>query len=154
MGTTTRRAVASFVVVGSLATLAGAGGTQLAEHTTDHPGEFGWDISSIGDVDRDGVSDYAVGSRGAAYVSVFSGASRSFLYGVAGTGFFGWSIAPYADVNGDGRADFLVGAPTLNGPSAVPGHVRVCSGLDGSEIRRVSGTSATERFGVAVAAIG
>src|SRR5262245_65820777 len=154
MGTTSRRVVVSLVVVGSLAALSRAGGTQLAEHTTADPGEFGWDVSSIGDVNKDGVCDYAVGARGSAYVTVYSGADRSFLYGVQGTGFFGWSIAPYADVNGDGRADFLVGAPTLNGPSAVPGHVRVCSGLDGSEIRRVSGTSATERFGVAVAAIG
>jgi FG-GAP repeat protein len=154
MGTARRRAVATFVVVGSLATLSRAGGTLLVEHTTAHPGQFGWNVSAIGDVNKDGVSDYAVGARGAGYVTVYSGADRSFLYDFQGTGFFGWSIAPYADVNDDGRADFLVGAPTLAGPAAVPGHVRVCSGLDGSEIRRVTGTSANERFGAAVAAVG
>jgi hypothetical protein len=154
MGTSTRRLVASFVVVGSLAALSHAGGTQLAEHTTTHPGEFGWNVATIGDVNKDGVSDYAVGARDAAWVTVYSGADRSFLYDFQGTGYFGWSIAPYADVNGDGRADFLVGAPTFNGPGSVPGHVSVCSGLDGSEIRRVTGALAAERFGAAVAAIG
>jgi len=154
MGTRARRVVVSLVVVGYLATLSRGGGTLVVEHTTDHPGEFGWDVSTIGDVNKDGVSDYAVGARGAGYVTVYSGADRSFLYDFQGTGFFGWSIAPYADVDDDGRADFLVGAPTFVGPSAVPGHVRVCSGLDGSEIRRVTGLSANERFGAAVASIG
>ena len=154
MGTSVRRVVASIVVVGSLAALSRGDGTLLEEHTPAHPGEFGWGVSTIGDVNKDGVSDYAVGSRGAGYVSVYSGADRTFLYDFQGTGFFGWSIAPYAAVNGDGRADFLVGAPTLAGPAAVPGHVRVCSGLDGSEIRRVTGLSAAERFGAAVASIG
>jgi FG-GAP repeat protein len=145
--------VASCVVV-SLVAFASAGGTLLVEHTTAHPGQFGWNVSAVGDVSRDGVSDYAVGARGSAYVTVYSGADRSFLYEFQGTGFFGWSIAPYADVDGDGRVDFLVGAPTLAGPEAEPGHVRVCSGLDGSEIRRVTGTSASERFGASVAAVG
>ena len=149
-----RRGLFCLVVVAALATLSDAGGTLLVEHTTDHPGEFGWDVSNIGDVNKDGIEDYAVASRGVAYVTVFSGKDRSFLYGFEGTGLFGSSMAPYADVNGDGRADFLVGAPTITGPSAVPGHVRVCSGLDGSEIRRVSGLAANERFGTAVASVG
>ena len=154
MGTSSRRFAASIVVVGSLATFSRGDGTLLEEHTPAHPGQFGWGVSTIGDVNKDGVSDYAVGSRGVAYVTVYSGADRSFLYDFQGTGLFGWSIAPYADVNGDERADFLVGGPTVTGPGAVPGHVRVCSGLDGSEIRRVTGLSAAERFGAAVASVG
>jgi hypothetical protein len=149
-----RQGLVCLVVVAALANVSGAGGTLVIEHTTEHEGQFGWGVAGIGDVNKDGVPDYAVGARGAAYVTVYSGADRSFLYDFQGTGFFGWSIAPYADVNDDGRADFLVGAPTLNGPGALPGHVRVCSGLDGSEIRRVTGMSAAERFGVAVASVG
>jgi hypothetical protein len=147
------RIPALFAAAG-FASSAHAGGTLLKEHTTTTPGEFGWNVSTIGDVNKDGVSDYAVGARGAGHVTVYSGVDRTMLYEFSGVGFFGWSIAPYADVDGDGRADFLVGAPTLNVSAGVPGTVRVCSGLDGSEIRHVTGASANERFGAAVAAIG
>jgi hypothetical protein len=154
------------VVAGAfLVTAAHAGGTQIREHTTSNPGQFGWNVAAVGDVNKDGVQDYAVGARGASAgtysgagrVSVYSGLDGSFLYDVVGDGgsqFLGASISRLLDVDNDGADDFLVGAPNFQSSSSPPGYVRIVSGADGSEIRRVTGPQAGVRFGSAVAWVG
>jgi hypothetical protein len=83
-------------------------------------GAFGTTLEPVGDLDRDGQVDLAVGQKGfylsgsASAVHVYSGADASLLFTTAGTSAFeefGTSIAPLGDVNGDGFLDLVAGAP-------------------------------------------
>lgn len=93
----------------------GVNGLFLREHTGVLNGSaFGKAACDIGDVDGDGVSDYAIGAPrfDAGTVYVHSGASGALLrletapisYN-KGWGFF---LAPHVDVNGDGVPEHLV----------------------------------------------
>ncbi len=87
--------------------------------------EFGYCVSSAGDVDGDGYDDIIVGSPG-----YDDQTGRTFVYhgsadgleieaswqasGIAGFTRFGSAVASAGDVNGDGYDDALVGAPYYN----------------------------------------
>ena len=77
---------------------------------------IGFSAVTLGDVNGDGFSDFAVGSAGTSSVSVFFGApggppsSPSQTIAVA-INSFGAVVAPAGDVNGDGYHDLLATAP-------------------------------------------
>jgi len=83
---------------------------------------FGAALCAAGDVDYDGVPDFAVGAPEASrngsqsgLVRLFSGASANVLheYLGAGTGhLFGTSVASGGDLTGEGGPDLLFGAPS------------------------------------------
>ena len=93
---------------------------------TPHIGEgFGWQVTSGGDYNGDGIPDILIGapykdsdtSRAAGAAFVFNGADGSLLRALhnparaqAYSG-FGFSFASNFDVNRDGTPDILVGAP-------------------------------------------
>lgn len=129
---------------GYLSVRSGADGSELFHKAGDEASdEFGWSVAGAGDVDLDGVPDWAVGATedhwdpGPGYVRVFSGATGAVLRTVtmAGTGRrFGQSLVNAGDANTDGVPDLLVGASG----SAL---VRMISGESGAALWTRSGPS-------------
>ncbi|MCK6570194.1 FG-GAP-like repeat-containing protein [Myxococcota bacterium] len=118
---------------------------------------FGLPVSGVGDIDQDGHDDFAVGASRFAgagaftgRVTVYSGATGGVLHTWSGTHaseFFGTDIGPAGDYDLDGRADVLV---SRLGDAALPvstGSVSVLSGLDGSELAKMSAYVANDGFG-------
>ena len=87
--------------------------------------QFGFSVSSAGDVNGDGYSDVIIGAysyssyTGRAYV-YYGGASMNNVSDVTMTGdttnfSFGISVSSTGDVNGDGYSDVIVGVPGYSG---------------------------------------
>lgn len=86
--------------------------------------EFGFAVSSAGDLNGDGYSDVAVGDPLASFGQAQEGVVHVFYGSATGIGAvpdvilqcnqdsaqFGWSVGHAGDVNGDGYSDLLVGA--------------------------------------------
>jgi len=146
--------------VGRTYLFSGTSGTQIRYHDGEHQSdELGWNCAGVGDVDADGVPDYAAtalydaaGKVGAVYV--YSGASGNAFYKWVGanpsTG-FGFGLDGGLDWNHDGYGDVLVGAP---GNLASDGNVHVYSGKDGTTLATVVGESFATQFGSSVANVG
>lgn len=123
-------------------------------------GAFGSAVAMLGDVNADGVPDFAVGlplddtvAVNAGQVRVFSGQTGGLLYvvnGAAAGDQFGTSIVGIPDTNTDGKAELLVGAPFADPNGANSGQVRLLSGANGSTLLTLNGAAAGDRFGHAV----
>ncbi|MCZ6794461.1 MAG: FG-GAP-like repeat-containing protein [Planctomycetota bacterium] len=82
-------------------------------------------LSAIGDVDADGIEDFAVGCHrcgsrfgGPGAVYIYSGANRQVIqtfFGESIHDFFGFAVAPAGDLTGDGVSEVIVGAPAYLG---------------------------------------
>lgn len=77
--------------------------------------QFGLAVQPTGDVNADGVADFAVGPPGGDRVDVYSGATRTRIRSIVDPenhpgNNFGFALADVGDVNGDGVADLAVGA--------------------------------------------
>jgi len=114
---------------------------------------FGRDAAALGDVNGDGVCDFAVTTDVTgpvpARVDVFSGADVSLLWSVTRDAsppneFFGSAVAGVPDVTGDGVPDVVVGA--RNGG----GKVYLFSGVDGAFENVLEGEPPFERLGAAI----
>ncbi len=126
---------------------------------------FGVAVDGAGDVNNDGYDDVIVGAPyndnngwSAGQAKVFSGQDGSILYtwhGEHNLDFFGYTVSRAGDVNGDGYADLLVGAPRsdVDGQEDA-GTVYLFSGIDGSELYRISGHVYNYRFGSAISEAG
>ncbi len=77
---------------------------------------FGESVSSISDIDNDGLDDVVIGARGefgSGYVSILSSGSGNELIRYTGErrgDIFGVSVSSLSDVDGDGLDDVAVGA--------------------------------------------
>ncbi len=130
-------------------------------------GQFGAALAALGDLDGDGLGDFAVGSPGetaaghpgqAGAVRVYSAGSGAILWTARGGAFaehFGAALAAMPDVDGDGAADLLVGAPDAS-PNGLwlAGYVELRSGADGGLLARFEGPDLFGNFGAALAPAG
>lgn len=115
---------------------------------------FGYSIINTGDIDGDGLNDFAIGAihaeggtplSGAVYIYK-GGSTPTLLTKLNGEGpgdKFGWSIAP-GDINGDGKADIVVSAYFNSGTvfqgGAVYVYLNTGSGLPAAPSLTVYGT--------------
>jgi VCBS repeat protein/FG-GAP repeat protein len=124
--------------------------------------DFGLSLAMLGDVDSDGVCDFAMGSwhPGGTYdgaVYVYSGASglliRRIDAGQSGEQ-FGNSLAALNDVDGDGVPDMAIGAPIWQENGVQVGRVCVYSGATGAFVWYQPGQGYASMFGRGVARVG
>jgi hypothetical protein len=126
--------------------------------------EFGISVSSLGDIDADGVPDVVLTSSlenlpagteaGAAYVR--SGASGVDLHHDVGQfqqQMFGWSSCVPGDLDGDGVNDYLIGAPDFIFGNT-PGKVFAYSGATGALLFKLRGSNSGLNFGIDVSPAG
>jgi hypothetical protein len=119
-------------------------------------GFFGTTVAALGDVNGDGIPDFAGGSpavNNAGRVRVFSGANGVELWRIDGEtrSELGAGIAGIGDMNGDGRADVAVSAPENSNRSPYS-YVRFFDGPSGQRLSSHVSTIQT-RWGHAIAAI-
>ncbi|MCB9872184.1 MAG: FG-GAP repeat protein [Planctomycetes bacterium] len=122
--------------------------------TTDHLGTL---VTGLGDVDGDGIVDFAGhGTGGSTWmVRVFSGRTGTMLYEIKGDPLDTrpvTTLTSIGDLNADGRPDFALGIPDDHATFG-PARVGLFSGADGSRIRWLQAPATGERFGAAIAAI-
>lgn len=128
---------------GAVRIFSGLNGAQLLELTTPQPLGSIPMAAGIGDVNSDGIVDFAVSDAGNnptqdGIVWVFSGIDGSILYSFSGVNpqfYMGYYLASMSDVDGDGRPDFAV-SPISTG--AIGGSIisvmQVRSGATGNVI--------------------
>jgi hypothetical protein len=147
-------------------------GTLRAVEDLDDPetsDEFGTTVARLGDLDGDGVDEYAVGqpdadtpvAAGAGAVHVFSGATGALyceVYDTDGGGSdgFGDALAGVPDVTGDGVPDFVVGAPFYDGSQSNSGTALIFDGATCTIDRRLTALvqESGNQFGTSVAHVG
>ena len=135
---------------------------------------FGSSVTSIGDLDGDGVVDLVVGAKGGDAIYVLrmnaNGTVKSSTKIASGTNgitsgtFFGSSVASIGDVDGDGVPDLAVGARNdatgqigagavyvlrMNADGTVKSSTKIASGLNGGPT-----LANNDQFGASVASLG
>ncbi|MEM7201746.1 MAG: VCBS repeat-containing protein [Planctomycetota bacterium] len=123
-----------------------------------HRGPSASAITSLGDLDGDGLCEIALGypeQLSPGWVDVVRGGSFTQLYRVqfekgptVTARQFGAAVAVLDDVDGDGVVDLAVGAPSLNVfLGQVPGWAGVFSGRTGDLVQVFPGQHAGDEFG-------
>jgi len=123
-------------------------------------------LATIGDVDADGVDDFAVGSldsamgggSGRGRVDVFSGATQSVITSFVGAppddAGIGKALSGGSDFDGDGVPDLVVGDPYHLTNGADSGAVFVYSSATWTPIFTWYGRNPSDQFGVDVRCVG
>ena len=149
----------------------GSNGAPLYSVASPNPEQFGWfsrSLATIGDIDGDGISDWAAGcdeSSGgiarAGRIYLLSGVDGSVLLTVNSpnpneNGLFGLVICNVGDVNGDGRSDLLCGTRESTPTATQAGRAYLISGADGAMLHQLDTPHPENngRFGWSVAAAG
>ncbi|MBI3818073.1 MAG: FG-GAP repeat protein [Planctomycetes bacterium] len=152
--------------VGAARLYSGATGALLRTATGSNVNDrFGAAVAAIGDVNGDGVPDYAISEPGydsgafsfnTGALFVYSGQSGLVIRLIVGNPneFLGYAAAGAGDVNKDGVPDLITGSPLANANGGLSGRVNVWSGANGASLYNWSGNSAGAQFGTSVAGAG
>lgn len=124
-----------------------------------NPG-WGTGLSEVGDLDLDGVTDFAVGAPKILFVvgrvRAISGLTGATIWEAsppAGFQLFGSAIVRLPDQNGDGVPEIGVGAPGTSSGGVLAGAAFVLSGATGAILTTMVGPFPNGRFGETLAAI-
>ncbi len=129
---------------------------EIIETTPTKNAKFGKALAAVGDVDSDGITDFAAGAPNAKVddipdagrVTLISTADGSVLWTAEGSipdMNLGASLALTRDWDGDGLRDIAAGAPGDNPRGRLgAGSVRILSAADGSLIQRFAGRRGVE----------
>ncbi len=160
---------AAYIYLGSSTGLINSPSTVLNDINGINGDEFGWSVSSAGDVNGDGYSDVVVGAygvssaKGAAYI--YLGSSTGLINspstvlndinGINGDE-FGWSVSCAGDINGDGYSDVIVGAPVVapSSTGAVYLFLGSSTGITSTISQTLGGITSSSSFGYFVASGG
>src|SRR4051794_7367240 len=119
-------------------------------------GYFGWAVSELTDVDRDGVTDVITSEpyAGGGTTWVLSGRTGRVLHRFDGApgDFQGAAVADAGDTDRDGVHDILSGATAVTGTG--PGRAYLNSGRTGKLLHMWEGEHDLDRFGSAVSSAG
>ncbi len=134
--------------------------------------EYGYSVSTAGDVNGDGYSDVIIGAP--QYDNGQTNEGRAYVYQGSASGLsstpnwtaesnqanaqFGTSVSTAGDVNGDGYSDVIVGAPSYDNGETNEGMAFVyhgsLSGLSLAPSWAVEGNQAGAQFGTSVSTAG
>ncbi|MCH8822857.1 MAG: FG-GAP repeat protein [Planctomycetes bacterium] len=153
----------------------GRTGILIREHTGNINDFLGWEMSGVGDVNRDGFDDYVIGAPQTFNLGAFFGPGHAYLHsGATGELLHTWTGQVFADgfgllcagagnvienlsgdINGDGVPDILIAAPLNDTAAANAGRVYVYSGANYDElIYVINGEAFNDRFGFSVGGLG
>lgn len=150
---------------GAVYIFSGADGHAIHTLRGEHPWDrFGFSIAGCGDMDFDGVPDFAVGApnqkagaKSAGKVTFHSGANGAELNFIRGRGrdaFFGTKMVCLGDVDNDMVPDFAIsGIDDSTNIVGLSAHIQIVSGADASVIQTLEQESDGERFGYSMAAV-
>lgn len=148
------RACAEGASTGSVGLVSGRTGRTIVTLTGDSASDrFGWSIAKVGDLNGDGVVDFAVGApladphgnaSGSAYA--YSGKDGSLIHhfkGKVARNQFGYTVA----ASGDGCPDIEIGSPMCDRGGRNAGCKQIRSGRTGKILRTVYGKFANQKLG-------